>query len=124
MSRSDGISIRDSYSSPTAEDGACAAYGGPWVRWSVIRNNSMGGISQASLNQSAKTGQPPSCAGVSLFNALYQLHSEEGTTSDIVAEQNAFECPANGMQNASGYHLVLDGGKGSDGFCSNCVVRP
>ena len=48
LTRSDGISLRDSYMSKNGEGGACAAYGGPWVRWSVIRGNSMSGISQAS----------------------------------------------------------------------------
>ena len=87
-----GISLRDSYMAPSGEGGACAAYGGPWIRWSVIRANSMSGISQASLNESAKTGQPPSCAAVSIFSSGYQYPPKGGSeaTSDVVAEQNNF----------------------------------
>lgn len=112
MTRSDGISIRDSYMSKTGENGACATYGGPWVRWSVIRSNTLSGISQASLNESEKTHSAPSCAAVSLFHSGPTAGNE--LTSDIVAEQNVFECPASGLQNSSGYHL--------DG-CQACVTR-
>ena len=136
MERSDGISIRDTHMSATAEGGtshcrycqssdtpspvpklctsvihvhvnngasadgsvrhwlggACAAYGGPWVRWSVIRANALSGISQASLNESAKTGAPPACAAVSIFSSGYTYPPKGGSesTSDVVAEQNMF----------------------------------
>ena len=77
---------------PSGEGGACAAYGGPWVRWSVIRSNSLSGISQASLNESAKTEQPPVCAAVSIFSSGYKYPPVGGSeaTSDVVAEQNEF----------------------------------
>ena len=114
MARSDGISIRDSYMSKTGENGACAAYGGPWVRWSDIRNNTMSGISQASLNESAKTRTAPSCASVSLFHSGFTKGSGQELTSDIVAEQNTFVCPASGLQNSSGYHL---------GDFQSCIAR-
>ena len=92
MTRSDGISLRDSYMAPTGEGGACSAYGGPWVRWSVIRANSMSGISQASINSSARNGQPPDCAAVSIFSSGYLYPPKGGSeaTSDVVAEQNQF----------------------------------
>jgi hypothetical protein len=77
---------------PSGEGGACAAYGGPWVRWSVIRANSLSGISQASLNESAKTEQAPVCAAVSIFSSGYEYPPNGGSeaTSDVVAEQNDF----------------------------------
>ena len=112
MTRSDGISLRDSYLSKGGEGGACAAFGGPWVRWSVIRANIMSGISQASLNESLKNKVQPACAAVSIFATGYP---EGQGSSDIVAEQNVFECPATGLQNSSGYHM---------GNCQACVRRP
>ena len=39
----------------------------------------------------------------------------QAVTSDVVAEQNVFECPRAGLQNSSGYHLDK---------CQECVVRP
>ena len=111
MARSDGISIRDSFMSKTGEGGACAAYGGPWVRWSAIRGNTMGGISQAALNQSAES---PACAAVSLFNSP-AAGAQQAVTSDIVAEQNAFECPERGNSSSAGYHMPI---------CDSCLVRP
>ena len=68
MTNSDGISLRESFSAPDSEQGACAAYGGPWVRWSVIRGNHLAGISKAAWNESTATNSRPYCAGVSLFN--------------------------------------------------------
>ena len=130
MVRSDGISLRDSHMAPSGEGGACAAFGGPWIRWSVrvavqllspaafrglacpasahqltigapshrqvIRANSMSGISQASLNESARTGAAPACAGVSVFSSGYVYPPKGGSesTSDVVAEQNVFGKPS------------------------------
>ena len=102
---------------PSGEDGACAAYGGPWIRWSVIRANQMSGTSQAALHDSAKTGGPPACAAVSIFSSGYVYPPKGGSESpcDVVAEQNVFSCPTSGLQNSSGYHL---------GNCQACIRRP
>jgi hypothetical protein len=116
MARSDGISLRDSHMAPTGEAGACAAFGGPWIRWSVIRKNALSGLSQASLSATAETGEPPVCAAVSIFSSGYVYPPKGGSESpsDVVAEQNVFECPASGAQNSSGYKL---------GNCQACVSR-
>jgi len=72
-------------------------------------------LSQASLNESLKTrpATRPACAAVSLFtSSTAQGHA---LSSDIVAEQNVFECPVAGLQNSSGYHMAA---------CQECVTRP
>eukprot|EP00035_Acanthoeca_spectabilis_P036099 m.37761 g.37761 ORF g.37761 m.37761 type:complete len:189 (-) comp7733_c0_seq2:50-616(-) len=70
----------------------CSKYGGPWVAWAVVRANAMDGISLAARNVSAGTGRSPNCARVTIVGTT----GPTGTTSDIVAEQNQFGCPAGG----------------------------
>ena len=66
MNDSDGISLADSLN---AREYQCAAYGGPWVAWSVIRDNSMGGISLAARNGSATAGHGASC--ILVFGSIH-----------------------------------------------------
>ena len=110
MQASDGVGIRDAYN--TAEY-QCAAYGGPWVAWAVIRANTFGGISLAAKNVSgmAGGGQKPRCADVHIHGAG---SNATGTTSDVVGEQNAFGCPAEGNASTAGYAFRE---------CSHCVQR-
>ena len=111
MEASDGVGIRDSYN---VKEFQCAAYGGPWVAWSVIRANQFGGISLASKNVSAMEGggAKPHCAAVSVFGA--GSHNDLGTTSDIVGEQNEFDCPKEGNASSAGYKF---------NECEHCLER-
>ena len=88
-------------------------YGGPWVAWAVIRANTFGGISLAAKNVSgmAGGGQKPRCADVHIHGAG---SNATGTTSDVVGEQNAFGCPAEGNASTAGYAFRE---------CSHCVQR-
>ena len=74
-----------------------------------MRSNSLGGISAAAMNVSIDSGNPPHCAGIHLSS------DADLPSTGVVFEQNAFECPANGQQNTSGYSL---------GPCRECFVRP
>ena len=87
MNASDGVGIRDSYN---VAEFQCSAYGGPWVAWSIVRSNSFSGISLSSKNASAMAGggAKPHCAAVSVYGS--GSHKDDGTTNDIVGEQNVF----------------------------------
>lgn len=106
MENSDGIGLSDG--SGPSNEWQCAAYVGPWIRWSVVRSNTLTGVSDAARNVSASTGKLPTCASVNLYsNKAYP-------STAIVAEQNVFACPAGAQQNSSGYHL---------GPCEGCIER-
>ena len=111
MNDSDGISLADSLNS---HESPCAAYGGPWIAWSVVRDNSMGGISLAARNGSATAGHGalPCCAAVTVFGVA---NAVTGTsTSDVVGEHNVFECPPGGNRSTAGYNFE---------HCEHCVER-
>ena len=112
MQASDGVGIRDSYS---VAEPQCAAYGGPWVAWSVVRANAFGGISLASKNISAMAGggARPRCAAVQVFGSGTHGHGF-GTTSDIVGERNVFDCPPQGNASSAGYKFSQ---------CEHCLQR-
>merc|ERR1711934_1308036 len=82
MDASDGISLEDGFEHSNTER-ECRGFGGPWVAWSTIRNNTLTGISDAARNISA--GSAPRCAAVTVFGGG---SPPTGYTSDVVAEQN------------------------------------
>ena len=106
MENSDGIGLSDG-SGPTKE-WQCAAYVGPWIRWTVVRSNTIAGISDAARNVSAATGKLPACGAVTLMS------NGDYPSTAVVAEQNVFHCPPEAQQNSSGYHF---------GPCAGCVER-
>jgi hypothetical protein len=89
MDRSNGITFRDGISPKCA-----GSYEGPYVRWQMIRRNSIGGVSRSN----------PGCGTI---NATFS------GSSDIVAESNSFECPPG---------VDLPGG-GVNIECTHCVVH-
>jgi hypothetical protein len=108
MVRSDGISLRDSYNTGERE---CAKFGGPWVRWAVIRGNDISGISKASFN-ATMPGNKPNCGAITVFGTASKVDPAD-STSDIVAEGNRFSCPPGGNQTSVGDSLMQ---------CSHCVA--
>jgi hypothetical protein len=86
----------------------CASYFGPWIRWSVVRSNVLGGISVSAMNVSGETNTLPVCASVRL------LSDPALPSSGVVTEQNSFQCPPQGNQSSAGYIL---------GPCDGCVER-
>jgi hypothetical protein len=108
MHASDGIVLHDS--GPTTE-WECSKYRGPWVAWSVVRANSLTGISKAARLHLA-AGQKPQCASVVV---LGERNPATGRgTSDIVGEQNVFDCPEGGNSSMP-YNFSQ---------CQHCMVRP
>lgn len=91
MSDSNGISLHDA--SPNSE--CNSTYPGPYIRWAVIRGNSISGIAASS---------PGVCGTVNATN--------EGT-SDLLVELNTFGCPpgnllpGNGLNIAAQHSVVL-----------------
>ena len=107
LQSSDGISLVDNFN---RGEWQCAPYGGPWVAWSAIRNNTLGGISEASRNRSAGGSDLPMCAFISVQGGGSEVN---GYTSDVVAEGNVFECPPEG--NNSIQYRIRD--------CRHCSQR-
>ena len=111
---SDGIALNDGAGPTGGPHGTghpewqCASYFGPWIRWSVIRANTLGGISVSAKKLSGKTKTPLVCASVRL------LSDAALPSSGVVAEQNSFQCPPQGNQSSAGYSL---------GPCDGCVER-
>ena len=87
----------------------CGDYGGPWIRWSVIRGNSLSGISLAAINTTAP-GETPHCAQVNVVNT--QTDPSLATT-DIVTEHQRYTC-------SSGF---TPGATSLGSNCVHCVVR-
>ena len=87
----------------------CGDYGGPWIRWSVIRGNSLTGISLAAINTTAP-GETPHCAQVNVVNT--QTDPSLATT-DIVTEHQHYSCSSEFTPGATSL--------GSN--CAHCVVR-
>jgi len=105
MIDSDGISLRAA--NEDSGEAQCAAFVGPWVRYAVIRANSVGGISEAAKFASHGTTLHPACAGI-------RAVSSGLASTDVVAEQNSFSCPPGGNASTSGYSLAN---------CDHCVAR-
>ena len=103
--RSDGISLLDHQTTNSGKGSQvhCAAYRGAYIRWAVMRRNTVAGISLSSRSQMR-------CGSVSNSNL---------NSTDLVSEHNVIECPEGGhVANAdSGAHWP--GVK-----CSHCVERP
>lgn len=71
MTNSNGISLHDN-----SPDQQCNnSFVGPYIRWVVVRNNTIGGVAASN---------PGSCGTVNSTNSL---------TTDIVSERNVFDCP-------------------------------
>ena len=70
--------LQDNHGPAYYECGGKSGFLGPWIRWAVIRRNSFAGVSLAAKAHA----NPPACGAVTLT----------GASSDIVAEQDIFEC--------------------------------
>ena len=103
LTDSDGINLRDGGGSYFA----CGGYQGPWVRWSILRRNTLSGVSLASVNATLP-GDVPSCAGVTVVNSHVAM-----STTDVVAEHQTYACPAS-------YHPATT--KLGEA-CAHCVER-
>jgi hypothetical protein len=68
LNSSNGISLHDDED----HEKCGASYPGPYVRWQVVRNNSVAGV--AASNRGT-------------------VNATNGNTTDIVAERNIFDCP-------------------------------
>merc|ERR1712232_22025 len=107
---SDGIGLLDkSSTTPGQKLPRYGGFGGPWLRWLVLRGNSLSGISLAAINATAP-GEKPVCAGITLTNTgSHAVPSRKST--DIVAEQQRFSCPPEGKP------VGVDFGH----YCEHCV---
>jgi hypothetical protein len=84
FSSSNGISLHDG-----SPDHNCASsYPGPYVKWQVIRNNSMSGTA---------VGNPDFCATINATNPL---------TSDLVVQGNTFNCPPGKLLPGGGINVA------------------
>lgn len=92
MSDSNGIALHDV--SPNSE--CNASYPGPYIRWAVVRGNSIGGIAPSN---------PGICGSINATNPA---------TSDLLVEGNTFECPPGGF---------LPGGNGLNIYAAHSVVQ-
>eukprot|EP00756_Hemistasia_phaeocysticola_P053707 Hpha_TRINITY_DN29665_c0_g1::TRINITY_DN29665_c0_g1_i1::g.165290::m.165290 len=101
---SDGINLRDG----GANYLACGGYTGPWIRWSVIRRNSLSGVSLASINTTLP-GERTACSSVVLLTRA----DRQFNTTDVVAEHQAYDCPSQ----------YAPGGTDLGETCGHCVER-
>jgi hypothetical protein len=101
--RSDGIALGDAfYTHGGVNQNKCPAFEGPYIRWSMIRRNSISGISVA---------QTPAghCGSVS---------NSDHRSTDLFSEHNSISCPAGGsVVNAAGADLW------PNITCSHCLTR-
>ena len=105
LTDSNGLNLRDG---GNAGYPMCGDYGGPWIRWSVIRGNSLSGISLAAINTTAP-GETPHCAQVNVVN---KQTDPSLATTDVVTEHQHYTC-------SSGFTP----GATSVSNCAHCVVR-
>lgn len=106
--RSDGIALLDVpriSSKNGVNQNDCPVYGGVYVRWSVIRRNSIAGISLAQSREKR-------CGSVSNNNK---------NSTDLISEHNIIDCPVGGTTiNANGKGLNW-----TDVRCDHgCLTRP
>ena len=94
---SDGITLKDN--NQDNHEPQCAAFKGPWIRWSVVRRNSLSGYSNVSAPNHA-------CANLTLIIS----DQSAGGSTDVVAERTTFACPEGGF----GGHYSMVG-------CEHCV---
>ena len=88
----------------------CRTFHGPWIRWSVVRRNTIDGISEAARNTTTNATQLPPCG------QIVQSNVNEGFPStDIVLEANSVHCPAGG-QLPGGNTTVLTA-------CDHCIAE-
>ena len=105
------------HAAPTDGDaGACQAigrggYGGnvSWVRWAVVRRNTISGISAASLAANATS---PVCGNVGVRGG----DNGKMASTDVIAEHNLLSCLAP--------RVPLWGAGGNVYDCTHCVTRP
>lgn len=82
---SNGLNLRDG----GGHYPMCGDYMGPWIRWSVVRNNAIGGASLAMIN-ATQPGELTECANV----AVDTVTPQNLNTSDVVAEHQVYSCPS------------------------------
>lgn len=105
MVRSDGISLLDNQINPAHLPryiAACPIYRGHYIRWSVVRRNTISGVS-------VEAAGARRCGAVSNSNKQ---------STDLVSERNHFHCP-------SGAHIgnALNQAKWANISCSHCTDR-
>merc|ERR1719436_995159 len=102
MDNSDGISLADK-GKMKYPHGHCAGFEGvAWMRWAVVRNNRISGISDASRLVGKINLTKPNCGAVRV-----QGPRDVGVIStDIVVEGNAMSCPAAGFLPSGGIEVV------------------
>ena len=125
MLRSDGITVLEALDPQPR----CPAWGehGPWVRWVTIRRNTIAGVSENSkptgmcgavVTNWATSFKHPRFAAARNFRRGFArlIVGDRGvsTSTDIVAEQNVFDCPEG---------ATLAGDAGYVMQCPHCVVR-
>lgn len=96
---------QDIYGPAYHECGGKTGFLGPWIRWAVIRRNSFAGVSLAAKAHAERTGATLACGAVTLT----------GSSSDIVAEHDVFECE-DGAE-TGGYEGDIE-------KCEHCLIRP
>ena len=88
MQNSSGITLHDKYNANCQ-----SSYPGPYLRWQVIRNNTLGGVASSS-------------------NDCAVINASSTNTTDVVVEGNTFACPIGrplpgGGVNVAGQHCLV-----------------
>jgi hypothetical protein len=80
-----------------------------WLHWSVVRRNTIGGISQVALSINRTV---PKCGGIRATCAMSGYPGLMAST-DVIVERNQFDCPSPGVSV----------GTVVDPSCSHCVQK-
>jgi len=111
MRNSDGITLSNLATKDYGQRFPCNATPGfghnvSWLHWSVVRRNTIAGVSQAALSINRSS---PLCGGIRVTGGFVGPMA----STDVIAEENAFDCPSQGV------HV----GTVVDPSCSHCVAR-
>ena len=107
LTDSDGIAFVDNWHNTQLND--CAHRGefpGPWIQWSVVRRNTMAGVSDLARHDANASGVPVRCASFALRAA------PSANTSDLVAEHQTFRCESGAV--AGSYDVS---------GCDHCTIK-
>ena len=63
-----------------------------WIHWSIVRRNTISGISQAALSANRTH---PQCGGVRVAGGMPGPKAIAST--DVIVEHNSLECPSSGV---------------------------
>ena len=109
MEDSDGIALVDNWGNNQLND--CAGkdlghWNGPWIQWAVVRRNAFSGVSLRAKYDANASRTVPKC-GTLVLRAM-----RGANTTDLVAEDQHFSCPAG----------MTPGGNDVEG-CTHCSVK-